>query len=56
MTISGGEIHANGGSYSAGVSGGDYSSNKVTISGGEINATGSYLGAGIGGGEKAAAM
>ena len=52
MTISGGEIHANGGNYGAGIGGGDYSSGKVTISGGEINATGGYLGAGIGGGEK----
>ena len=52
MTITGGEINANGGNYGAGIGGGDYSSGKVTISGGEINATGGYLGAGIGGGKE----
>ena len=56
VTITGGEIIANGGSQGAGIGGGAGNQNAVggdgdvTISGGTITATGGSLGAGIGGG------
>ena len=61
MTITGGEITANGGSYGAGIGGGKGvylasdkkihgGDGKVTITGGKITATSKSFGAGIGGG------
>ena len=51
MTITGGEITANGGDHGAGIGGGDCGNGTVTISGGTITkASGRDLAAGIGGG------
>ena len=55
VNIIGGEIHANGGPYGAGIGGGNEGADgTVNIIGGEIYATGGLKGAGIGGGNEGA--
>ena len=51
ITINGGIIYATGGSYGAGIGGGDLGNGgTITINGGMVTATGGAQGAGIGGG------
>ena len=53
ITITGGEITANGGGEAAGIGGGVLGSGSdITITGGEVTANGGWCGAGIGGGYK----
>ena len=51
ISISGGEITANGGDKGAGIGGGNRNGGIITIKGGKINANGGMCGAGIGGGD-----
>ncbi|WNM24807.1 beta strand repeat-containing protein [Demequina capsici] len=51
LVIDGGDVTALGGTYGAGIGGGDHSSaGTITINGGTVSATGGATGAGIGGG------
>jgi hypothetical protein len=51
IRIRGGEVNANGGSYGAGIGGGNrHSGGVIEIFGGKVNATGGALASGIGGG------
>ena len=51
ITINGGTVTANGGSYGAGIGGGIYGSgSNITINGGTVTASSGNYGAGIGGG------